>query len=369
VQPVPRVIPRSLALAVTLALAGCHGPGHVEFTDGKCLIDGHVATRLEVEARQARISERILARQPLFVLVTILIVALAGASHLEKLFLFFGRKRDQPVHGIHDRLRLALERYRSHPLRYFSIVALTLSLLGVAGGCYVYLDADKRASERALGLLQFCHIALRNGEAEGILAEQRHNLEQLASTAGNIRALVGKLPPEEQKKAREIVGHINDALSQQGKLVSDYVTRTDESTKAVHEETQLLSKGLTSLETQVTTLRSLPAALHDLGDQLRALDGRVAGGFGDVTARLAASDAKLAAADAKLGDAGAKLAAADAKLAATDAKLAALQARLDALAPAPASRSAAERKPADGKPGELARATPPSDLGAPPSNH
>jgi hypothetical protein len=290
----------SLAIIMLITLAGCHGPGHVEFTNGQCLIDGHVVTRAEVEAHQAHISERILSRQPLFVLITVLIVALACASHIEKLFLFFGGKQGKPVHGLHERLRMAMERYRSHPLRYFAIVVATLLLLGIAGGCYVYLDADKRASERALGLLQFCHIALRNTEAQGILAEQRHNLVQLESTAGNIRALVGKLPPEEQKKAREIIAHINDALAQQGKLVSDYVTHTDESTKAVHEETQLLEKGLTSLETQVTTLKTLPAALRDLGDQLHAVDGHAASGFADVEAKLSAQETKLAALEAKL---------------------------------------------------------------------
>lgn len=335
---------RLLALVGLVAMAGCHGPGHVEFTNGQCLIDGHVATRTEVETRQARISERILSRQPLFVLITILIVALAGASHIEKLFLFFGRKHGQPVHGLHDRLRMALDRYRSHPLRYFSIVALTLLLLGIAGGCYVYLDADKRASERALGLLQFCHIALRNNEAEGILAEQRRNLEQIESTAGNIRALVGKLPPEERAKAREIVAHINDALAQQGKLVSDYVTRTDESTKAVHEETQLLEKGLTSLETQVTTLKSLPAALRELGDQLHAVDGHAASGFADVEAKLSAQETKLAA----------------------------LEAKLDAIQVA--TKPPVERKTADGdkasapaKPSEPGRVTAPPDLGRSPT--
>ncbi len=341
----PRLAPLFL-VAIVLVLAGCHGPGHVEFSGGQCLIDGHAVTLAEVEARQAHISERILSRQPLFVMITILIVALAGASHIEKLFLFFGGK-GKPVHGLHDRFRMAIERYRSHPLRYFTIVALTLSLLGIAGGCYVYLDADKRASERALGLLQFCHIALRNSEAEGILAEQRQNLEQLESTAGNIRALVGKLPPEEQRKAREIVAHINDALAQQGKLVSDYVTHTDESTKAVHEETQLLSKGLTSLETQVTTLKSLPAALHDLGEQVKTLDGHVGAGFADVAAKLSAHDARLGA---------------------YDAKLAALTAKLDALQSA--TKAPPERKTTEAaKPIETAKLTALPDLGVAPNVH
>jgi hypothetical protein len=326
---------RSLALLILVVVAGCHGPGHVEFTDGQCLIDGHVATRSEVETRQARITERILARQPLFVLITVLIVALAGASHIEKLFLFVGGKQGPKVHGMHDRLRLALERYRSHPLRYFSIVVLTLLLLGIAGGCYVYLDADKRASERALGLLQFCHLALRNSEAQGILAEQRHNLEQIESTAGHIHSLLGKLPPEEQKKAREIIAHINEALAQEGKLVGDYVAHSDESTKAVRAETQLLEKGLTSLETQVTTLKSVPAALHDLGDQLHVIDGHAASGFADMEAKMSANATRLAALDAKL----------------------------DALA------AAATRRKADDPPKPAPAPLPQSDLGAAPPAH
>jgi hypothetical protein len=297
---------RAFLLLLFFGLAGCRGPGRVEFSGGQCLIDGHVATRAEVESRQARITERILSRQPLFVLITVLIVALAGMSHVEKLFLFAGKK-DQPVRSMHDRLRLALERYRSHPLRYFSMVALTLGLLGVAGGVYVYLDSDKRASERALGLLQFCHIALRNDEAAGILAEQKQNLQQIESTAGDIRAFVGKLPPEEQKKARQIVARINDALAQQGRLVGDYVARTDESTKAVREETQLLGKGLTSLETQVTTLKAVPTALRDLAEQLRGVDGHVTAGLGDVQGKLAATDGKLTATAARLASVEAKL--------------------------------------------------------------
>lgn len=353
---------RAFLLLLALSIAGCHGPGRVEFSAGQCLIDGHVATRAEVESRQARITERILSRQPLFVLITVLIVALAGMSHIEKLFLFAGKK-EQPVRSLHDQLRLALERYRSHPLRYFSMVALTLGLLGVAGGVYVYLDSDKRASERALGLLQFCHLALRNDEAAGILAEQKQNLQQIEATAGDIRAFVGKLPPEEQRKARQIVTRIDDALAQEGRLVGDYVARTDESTRAVREQTQLLGKGLTSLETQVTTLKAVPAALHDLGDQLRAVDGHVTAGIGDVAGKLTAADGKLTAATARL--------------AAVEAKLDAATARLDALAAAgkptpvdhksePPKVAEVEHKSEPSRP-ELPKAAPAADLGAPAS--
>jgi hypothetical protein len=277
---------RLAALILLAALgAGCHGPGHVEFTGGQCIIDGRPATLAEVEARQARISERILSRQPLFVIITVLIVVLAGFSHIEKLLLLFSTRREH-VHGLTERLRLALERYRAHPLRYFVIVVGTLSLLGIAGGCYVYLDADKRASERALSLLQFCHLALRNSESETILAEQRRNLQAIESTAGNIRTLVDKLPPAEQRKAKEIVAQINQALAQQGKLVSDYATRNDESARAVRAQTESLQKGLTSLGSQVLGLKSLPSSIHELSEQIRTLDGHI-------ETRLTSTQAKL----------------------------------------------------------------------------
>jgi hypothetical protein len=283
---------RLCLLLLLVTAVGCRGPGHVEFTSGECVIDGRPATLPEVEARQARISERILARQPLFVVITVLIVALAGFSHIEKLLLLFSTRRAH-VHGLAERLRLALERYRAHPIRYFTIVIGTLSLLGIAGGFYVYLDADKRASERALGLLQFCHLALRNGESQTILAEQRRNLQAIESTAGNIQTLMDKLPPAEQRKAKEIVTRINAVLAQQGKLVGDYAARADESNRVVRAETENLEKGLSSLGAQVLGLKSLPASVRDLGEQVHALETRVGSEF-------SASDLKLADIEAKL---------------------------------------------------------------------
>ncbi len=280
---------RRLALALLLfSAAGCARAVHVEFTGGQCLIDGESATLPQVEARQARITERVLARQPWFVVVTILVVVLAGASHIEKIALLFST-RHKEAHSLGDRLRNALDRYRSQPVRYFAIVSGTLALLVLAGACYVYLDADKRASERALGLLQFCHLALKDREQQSLLDEQRKNLEALQSTAGNIRTLVDGLPPEEQRKAQEIVAQMNSALSHQGRLVSDYAERTDEQTKAVREHTAVLEKGLTALETDVVALKTMPGALRDLSGQMQKLDGRIGG----VDGKLASSDARL----------------------------------------------------------------------------
>jgi hypothetical protein len=305
-------------------MAGCHGPGRVEFTQGQCLIDGRTATLAEVEDRQARISERILDRQPWFVLITVLIVALAGMSHVEKVVLLFSTRGSQ-VRGVGERLRLMLERYRQHPVRYFSIVAGTLSLLGVAGGCYVYLDADKRASERALGLLQFCHLALRDTQAQGILSEQRRNLEALESTAGSIRTLVDKLPPEEQRKAREIVNDINSALARQGKLVGEFVAHTDESTRAVRAETEAVQRGLSSIESAVVALKTLPSSLHDLAGEVHLHDGKL----GAVDGKLGGLDGRLGAVDGKLGGLDGKLGAVDGKLAAIKSQLEVLAARSD----------------------------------------
>jgi hypothetical protein len=285
---------RVCVFASVLLLMACHGPGHVEFTDGKCVIDGRPATLAEVETRQAAISERIVGRQPLFVLVTILIVVLAGFSHLEKLLLLFSTRRSA-VHGLGQRLRVALDRYRDQPIRYFVLVGATLGLLGCAGSFYVYLDADKRASDRALGLLQFCHLALRNNEAEGILAQQRQNLEAIQSTAGSIRDLVDKLPPDQQRKAKQIVEQINSSLASQGRLVADYVTKTEESTKAVLARTQTLERGLSTLETGFSSLKPVPGALHDFAEQLKGIDGRLQVSSSGADAKLAALKTQLEA--------------------------------------------------------------------------
>ncbi len=291
-----RPVPRSIALAacrlalVALAVAaGCGGPGHVEFARGQCVIDGSVATLPEVEARQARITERILSRQPLFIVVTVLVVALAGASHVEKLVVLLST-RQVSARGIGERLRAALERHRSSPVRYFAIVVGTLCLLVLSASCYVYLDAEKRASERALGLLQFCHLALRNGEQEALLSEQRRNLESIQSTAGSIHDLVDGLPPEEQRKAREIVNQMNTALGRQGRLLSDSLARAGAETQAVRANTEALAHGLDAVEAGVGSLKTLPGGIKDLSEQAKATRADLAR-LGD---RAGAEEARLA---------------------------------------------------------------------------
>jgi hypothetical protein len=326
------MILRALVLAALACAAGCGGPGRIEYVSGQCLIDGAPATLAEVETRQAQVGERILSRQPWFAVVTVLVLVLAGMSHIEKLILLFSTRKSG-AQGLGERLKLALERYRAHPLRYFAVVAATLGMLLLAAGMYLYLDVDKRATERALGMLQFCHLALRTADEEGVLDQQRSNLQAIQSTAGDIRALVDKLPPEEQRKAQQIVDQMNAALGKQGKLVGEYLQRTEESTRAVKEHTATVERGLSSVEAGVLGLKSLPAGLHDLSEAVHKLDGRLGG----VDGKLGGLDGKLGAADGKLGALDARLGAFDAKLAALDARLAALDAKLGALDAHPAA--------------------------------
>lgn len=285
-----------MLLAATLALSACGGPGRVQYDNDRCLIDGQPATLGEVEARQTTVAARIQARQPWFAIVTIVIVLVAGASNAEKVALLVRARKHDGGRPLSERIRDALDRHRQSPMRFGAIVGGTLGLLVLAAGLYIYLDVDKRASERALGMLQFCHLALRTTEEQGVLAEQRKNLNAIQSTAGDIRALVDKLPPEEKQKAQEIVAQMNAALAKQGKIVGDYLSRSDEQQKALKEHTAAVEKGLSSLSSDLGALKSLPATLRDIGDGVKRVDGKVALEDASVKAlqsQLADLDAKL----------------------------------------------------------------------------
>jgi hypothetical protein len=266
----------------------------VEFVGGHCVVNGRAANLEEVEQSQARISERIVARQPVMVMVTILVVLLAGASHIEKLLLLFSTRRSG-AHGLGERIRIALDRYRDHPIRYFSIVLGTLLLLGMAGGAYVFLDAEKRANERALGLLQFCHVALRSQQADAMLDEQRRNLANLESTAGSIRGLIDRLPPQHQEEARQIVEQMRRALGDQGKLVNDYVEKSAESSRQLEAHTALVEQ---VLQTNFGALKGVPLALQDLAEQLKRHDQKL-GTVADAEKKLQALQASVDALAAK----------------------------------------------------------------------
>ena len=290
-----RMILRALLVGMVM-LAACGGPGHIQYDSDRCLIDGHAASLGEVEARQASVAQRIQSRQPWFAVVTIVVVLVAGASNADRALLLLRARKHDGGRALSDRIRDTLDRHRQHPLRFGAIVGGTLGLLVMAAGLYIYLDVDKRASERALGMLQFCHLALRTGEEQGVLDQQRQNLAQIQSTAGDIRALVNKLPPEEQRKAQLIVGQMNAALEKQGKIVGEYLTRSDQESKLWKEHTALVEKGLSTLTTDLTLLKSLPATLKELDDGVKRVDGK-----------MASDDARLAALQSSLGELDGKL--------------------------------------------------------------
>ena len=78
-----------------LLLAACSGPGHVQYDNDRCLIDGHEATLGEVETRQSAVAARSQARQPWFAVVTIVVVLVAGGSNAGKaMVLLRARKND-----------------------------------------------------------------------------------------------------------------------------------------------------------------------------------------------------------------------------------------------------------------------------------
>lgn len=287
---------RRAALVALVLAAACGGPGHVQYDNDRCSIDGKQATLAEVEARQAAVAQRIQERQPWFAIVTLVVVLLAVASNAEKALVLFRARHKDGDRKLSDRLRDALARQRERPLAWFGIVGGSLALLVLAAGLYIYLDADKRASERALGMLQFCQLALRTSEEHGVLDEQRRNLAAIQSTAGDIRSLVDKLPPAEQRKAQLIITEMNAALAKQGKIVGEYLQRSDESSKLLKEHTAIVQKGLTSLESDLVALKSLPSSLKELGEGVKRVDGRL----GADDSRLAALSAQLVELDGKL---------------------------------------------------------------------
>jgi hypothetical protein len=282
--------------AASLLIVGCGGPGRVQYDEGRCFKDGRTLTIEEVEGDQARVATRIASRQPWFAVITIGVVLRAAVTNADKALLLFHARHTEGHRPLAERVREMLVRQRESPVRFAWIVGTSLALIAVGGGAYVYLDVDKRASERALAMLQFCHLALRTQQEQSDLDEQRHNLEAIESTAGDIRTLVGKLPPDEQRKAQLIVEQMNSALSKQGKIVGDYVARTDEEQKNLSVHTAAMEKGLASVEGDLAELRSLPANVKDLESAARRIDETTTSfdaRFGELRGRVAGVEAKV----------------------------------------------------------------------------
>jgi hypothetical protein len=299
-----------LAAAALMAItSGCAGPGDIRFDRDGCSIDGRRADLPRVEAREAAVQHRIAALQPWLVAITVAIVSLAGIGYVERLVMLFSARRE--ARGMGHRLQALVDRYRSHPVRYFALLAGSVAMLLAAGGLYIYCDADKRSSERALGALQFCHLALRTADEQHALDDQRQNLSSIHETAGAIRQLIDKLPPAEQAKASEIINHMDDAVGRQRRAISERLQRSEETTVALSNRAQSIEHGLAGLATDVGGLKGVPADLHALTEVVGRLDGRAA----------AAND-RLTTASDKLGE--------------TQATLASLERTVKALAERPA---------------------------------
>jgi hypothetical protein len=266
---------------LAIAAAACTPKNPVEYVDGQCLIGGVAATLAQVEARQAEVTQHILSRQPVLTAIAITAVVVAGSGYLRRILTMLAARR-APSQSFADRLRARLERYRAHPVRYFMLIGGVLAVIAAAGVAYVSLDADKRASERSLATLQFCHLALRSANEQHVLAEQREHLATIQSTEQNIRALVDQLPPAEQQKAREIAEQLAKSLGQQRTMVAQYAARADVAAKEVTEQQAEVQRGLSKLDGEVVDLKSMPAAVaklandvHDVGSREETLGGEI----------------------------------------------------------------------------------------------
>lgn len=275
--------------------SGCAGPGDIRFDKDGCSIDGRPADLPRVEAREAAVQHRIATLQPWLVAITVAIVSLAGIGYLERLVMLFSARRE--ARGVGQRLQALVDRYRSHPIRYFALLGGSVAMLLAAGGFYIYCDADKRSSERALGALQFCHLALRTADEKRALDDQRQNLSSIHETAGAIRQLIDKMPPAEQAKASEIIDHMDEAVGRQRRALSERLQRSEETTVALSNRAESIEHGLAGLATDVGGLKRVPADLHALTDAVGRIDSRAA-----------ATDDRLTAAADKLGEAQATLA-------------------------------------------------------------
>jgi hypothetical protein len=281
-------------LAMVAVASACSSAGQVRFDRENCFIDGRRAGLQEVEERESLVQHRISSRQPWLVAITIVVVGLAGVSYGEWLLLMFSVGRDS--RSMSERVKAIALRYRAHPVRYFSMVLGSVGLLLAGGILYIYLDADKRTSERALATLQFCHLALRTAEEKKTLDEQRRNLLSIHETAGEIRQLIDKLPPAEQVKAQQIIGHMDEAVGRQGRFIADHLRRSEDTTESIRDGTLSIERGLNGLEAAIGNLKDLPAGVRTLTDGLRDVQvrsGAAEQSLTEVTTRLASLQKSL----------------------------------------------------------------------------
>jgi len=258
------------AIALLLLLGACNGAVHVTYDRQRCEIDGRGITIADVEAEQARIGDHLIERQPVHTAVVVAILLLASLGYLDKLsFIIAARRSTAPSLG--ERVRGALERHRAHPVRYFGIVSGAMLLIVVGAGFYVYLDADKRASERALQQLQFCHLALTGANEQAALDRQRSNLEQLRSTAASIKSLVDSLPPAEQRKAEALLAQLHVAVGNQFRILD----QEGAVAQAIASGSEEAKRGFDGLRADIGGLKAVPERLSGVASQLDRLEARL----------------------------------------------------------------------------------------------
>jgi hypothetical protein len=262
----------AFVLLQAVAAVGCGGPGTVQFDRERCYVDGRPATLTQVEEREALVQHRIAVRQPWLIVITVVVVTLAGIGYLEKLVLLLSASRD--TKGMGERMRAVAERYRAHRVRYFAMVGGSVALLVTAGILYIWVDADKRANERTLATLQFCHLALRTSEETSALDEQRQNLASIHETAGEIRQIIDKLPPAEQVKAQEIIGHMDDAVGRERRLITERLERSQDTAEAIRDGTLSIEKNLSGVQNAVGALKDVPAGVKAVAESLQKAEQR-----------------------------------------------------------------------------------------------
>ena len=238
-------------------------------------------------------TQHVLSRQPILTAIAVAAVSIACAGYVRKLFaLIMERRAGAKTFG--DKLRATMERHRAHPLRYGLVLGGVLGLLVSAGIAYVGLDVDKRASERALASLQFCHLALRSAQEQHALAEQRDHLASIQASERDIRALVDRLPPVEQAKAREIAGQLATSLGRERELVAQFAEHADDTAHALAEHQAEVQRGLSKLDGEVAALPASVAKVaddvHTIGKRADTLDGELS----QCTTRLDSVDKSVA---------------------------------------------------------------------------
>ena len=159
------------------------------------------------------------------------IVSLAGIGYVERLVMLFSARRE--ARGMGERLQAVIDRYRSHPVRYFALLAGSVGMLIAAGSLYIYCDADKRSSERALGALQFCHLALRTADENRrstISARTcRRSTRRPAPSASSSTSCRRPSRP----RPSEIINHMDDAVGRERRVISGRLARSEETTLAL----------------------------------------------------------------------------------------------------------------------------------------